>query len=416
MHKITSRNSQLCGGSVTRLTGRRDYILVGLTASVPAADTSQASHRTPFLHLKKLFHARSLIVTGPDNIRRSLLEKRCRFLALVGLVSVSAWGQVPELNMHVFETPPAPIPVTNITAGLDQDEMTSFQMVIFDPEAEAETLDEYPRHRQRRQVVDDFSVLVAGDIGYQRESLAWSVASADGAIDPITRVEWQDLDTWKLKGRMDIVSPSGITLRGDAGYAWVLNGSGQEAGFDGAPNSQNAGDGYSWDVSVGLGYRLQVGDTESVAFAATPLAGYAWRRQRYVMQGVEENRYAASWQGPWVGLDTSLTWLDYHQLFVSAQYHWADYEASGDWRQLADVRHPDSFEHEADATGYLGSLGYRYMRPEGWGLSLSFDYQKWQGDPGQERFYFANGEVVESRFKDLSRESVGVNLGINLQF
>ncbi|WP_269844348.1 hypothetical protein [Methylotuvimicrobium alcaliphilum] len=31
--------------SVTRLTGRRKYILVGLAAAFPAADTCQASYR-----------------------------------------------------------------------------------------------------------------------------------------------------------------------------------------------------------------------------------------------------------------------------------------------------------------------------------------------------------------------------------
>ncbi|MGD7035451.1 hypothetical protein [Methylotuvimicrobium buryatense] len=60
MHKITSTISRLCGGSVTRLTGRREYVRVGLTAAIPAADTCQSSHRTPFQQLSKLFHARSL--------------------------------------------------------------------------------------------------------------------------------------------------------------------------------------------------------------------------------------------------------------------------------------------------------------------------------------------------------------------
>ena len=33
-------------GSVTRLTGRRKYVRVGLTATFPAADTCQSSYRT----------------------------------------------------------------------------------------------------------------------------------------------------------------------------------------------------------------------------------------------------------------------------------------------------------------------------------------------------------------------------------
>jgi len=47
-------------GSVTRLTGRREYIRVGLTAAFLAADTCQSSHRPPSQKLSKLFHARSL--------------------------------------------------------------------------------------------------------------------------------------------------------------------------------------------------------------------------------------------------------------------------------------------------------------------------------------------------------------------
>jgi len=38
-----------CGeGTVTRPTGRREYVLVGSTAAVPAADACQSSNRTLF--------------------------------------------------------------------------------------------------------------------------------------------------------------------------------------------------------------------------------------------------------------------------------------------------------------------------------------------------------------------------------
>ncbi len=59
MHKITYTSSRLCGGLVTRLTGRREYVHVSLTAAIPAADTCQSSHHPPFRQLSKLFHARS---------------------------------------------------------------------------------------------------------------------------------------------------------------------------------------------------------------------------------------------------------------------------------------------------------------------------------------------------------------------
>ena len=55
MHKIIYTSNRLCGSSVTRLTGRREYVHVGLTAAIPAADTCQSSHRTPFQSRRRYF-------------------------------------------------------------------------------------------------------------------------------------------------------------------------------------------------------------------------------------------------------------------------------------------------------------------------------------------------------------------------
>ncbi|CCE22540.1 protein of unknown function [Methylotuvimicrobium alcaliphilum 20Z] len=43
MHKVTYTSSRLYGGLVTRLTGLREYVPVGLTAAIPAAGTCQSS-------------------------------------------------------------------------------------------------------------------------------------------------------------------------------------------------------------------------------------------------------------------------------------------------------------------------------------------------------------------------------------
>ena len=52
-------------GSVTRLTGRREYVHVGLTAAFLAADICQSSNRT--LHkIGKLFTVKSLFPNADD--------------------------------------------------------------------------------------------------------------------------------------------------------------------------------------------------------------------------------------------------------------------------------------------------------------------------------------------------------------
>ena len=49
-------------GSVTRLTGRREYVLVGLTAAFPVADTCQTSYQTclPYIKNRKVIYDRIL--------------------------------------------------------------------------------------------------------------------------------------------------------------------------------------------------------------------------------------------------------------------------------------------------------------------------------------------------------------------
>ena len=57
MHKIPYKSSRIYGGLTAHLTGRREYVHVGLTAAFPAADTCQSSRQTPFQQLSLLFHA-----------------------------------------------------------------------------------------------------------------------------------------------------------------------------------------------------------------------------------------------------------------------------------------------------------------------------------------------------------------------
>lgn len=63
MHKITSTSSRLCGVSVARLTGRCEYVHVGLTAAI-LAGTCPSSRQTPFQQLSKLFYVHSLTSMG----------------------------------------------------------------------------------------------------------------------------------------------------------------------------------------------------------------------------------------------------------------------------------------------------------------------------------------------------------------
>ncbi|MDO9140545.1 MAG: hypothetical protein Q7U38_09490 [Methylobacter sp.] len=333
---------------------------------------------------------------------------------------------VPALRMHVFEqAPSAPLPTVRPATPEAADNDRRFQMVVFQPnaapqrssqqQAQVQPLNQYPRHGTRRKTANDFSVLMTTDIGYQQERLNWSVATP-GSSDPLIEAKWDNIDLMRVKGRFDLVSPSGVAVRTEAGYAWAVSGSGEQTRLGLPANANPANEGYSWNASAALGYRFRFDAPTAVGFSVTPLAGYTFHRQRFTLQGAEKNVYNAEWDGPWLGMDATLSWLDDHELFASVQHHWATYQGAGDWRQLADVAHPNSFEHKADATGLYGAVGYRYHWTEAWGLSLSMDYQHWQADSGQEQFYLSSGSVIESPITDISRQSLGINLGVHWTF
>ena len=81
-----------------------------------------------------------------------------------------------------------------------------------------------------------------------------------------------------------------------------------------------------------------------------------------------------------------------------------------------DIQQPKSFEHKTDATGIVASAGYRYLTDDLWGLSVSVDYQKWEGDSGSETLYTVNDEQFNSKLNDVDWKSLGINLGVNLNF
>jgi hypothetical protein len=346
-------------------------------------------------------------------------------LLLLQSLPCSALPQsVPELRMHVFEqTPGVSAPKKHpVTTTVDTDSK-HFQMVVFEPTAPpqsssaapaGQTLSEYPRQAVSHKA-NDFSVLMMTDVGYQQEQMSWAVA-APGISEPLIETRWDNIDMMRLKGRLDLIAPPGIAIRTEASYAWTVSGSGEQSSFGLPANAYPADDGYSWNASAALGYRFHFEAPKQVGISVTPLAGYAFHRQRFTLQDTQTNTYDAEWDGPWVGLDATLDWLNDHELFASAQHHWANYQGYGDWQQLADAAHPDSFKHSADTTGLYGTLGYRYHWTQALWLSFSMDYQNWDADTGQEQFYLSSGTVIDSTLTQLSREMLGINLGVNWKF
>lgn len=347
-----------------------------------------------------------------------------------------AQANQPELNDNMFffnndDERIAMASADNSTTGA-----ATMKMTIFAAAEPAPSENESP-------MVDDqeFNYLFHIDSGYRHDTVEWDVAAPGGAPNTQMTAEWQDIEMAELKGGFNIGMPYGLTLNGQTGYAWTVDGAGRQQYFLGdnqtrlfSDTRHDGSNGDAWNVSLALGRAFIFGSPESspVWFKATPLAGYAWRQQDLSLRNGQqqlnatgfstqtanvENDYRMRMHGPWLGMDLNLSILQSHQLFASFQHHWADYQGKGRWRQAAALlEQPLGFEHSTDITGIVASAGYRFFARDGWGLSLAFDYQKWDGESGVERSFLSDGNELEARLNDISQESVGVNFGINMRF
>ena len=348
------------------------------------------------------------------------------------LFSSSFANNNPALEVHFFADETAELSLANNSIENSNPKM---QMVIFNADQQQASL-EQPDDEQEAIFFTYYL-----DSSYQQDSTHWSVASPTGQPDTLTEMEWKNLSFLGFDTGFKASLPYGMVLKGDAGYAWEVSGNNHQTFYAGNGKTQafsnikaNSDKSRTWHGSVALGYALDFGSikTSPIALNVTPLAGYAWREQNLKSNNGkqqltrlnqtdsnnpnQENTYNTHWYGPWLGADITLSAFKKHQLFSSLQHHWANYKAEGYWQQSQALQQAKSFEHKTDATGIVASAGYRYLTDDLWGVSVSVDYQKWEGDSGSETLYTINDEQFNSKLNGVEWESLGVNLGVNMNF
>ncbi|MDF1584612.1 MAG: hypothetical protein P1P78_15070 [Methyloprofundus sp.] len=367
----------------------------------------------------------------------------CLAISVTGIFPVPVVAE-PTLKMHIFAAPEAQQGTSVATSVQDKQ---GLKMIIFDAVTDNTRVisvqSERPVHphfpppkavakQQNTQPGRYWSAEIS--TGYVNQSLAWQIASPDGGVDPFLQAKWRQLDLWQIKADLGFHLPLGFVAKGHAAYAFTFAGDAQQNGYF-ANNSDpayqlnsQADSGYAADFSGALGYQFDWGQSEEsfVGGYFTPLAGYAYQEQKYIMRGGVEsfagqntpqpavhNDYLAEWSGPWVGFDAGLNLFKQHELFASFGYHWVDYRASGDWSNSAGLQH---LEHSAKAHGYVTSVGYRFKPNSRWNFNVAFDYQHWDADKGSERLILSDGSFIDSSLAQVVRESFGVSVGVSVAF
>jgi len=277
--------------------------------------------------------------------------------------------------------------------------------------------------------------------GYRRDDLDWSIAGDSSGNNPniLSELTWDDLESYQVQFQGRLVWPNIVALHGSADYGWIFDGDNQDSDYLGDnrtyefSRSNNSTDGDNvWDVSLAVGYPFRTG--KNIIGTITPLVGYSHHEQNLkITDGYQtipalgsfpglDSSYDTKWKGPWIGIDMQFraaeikSFAQRFETFFSYEYHWADYEAEADWNLRDDLRHPKSFEHDADGNGWIIRTGFNFALQRHIALNFSYDYQSWSTDDGTDKVFFSDGTTAKTQLNEVTWTSYALGLGLLVRF
>ena len=270
--------------------------------------------------------------------------------------------------------------------------------------------------------------------GYRVDDLDWNIAGDITGENPnvLSELIWSDLEIYQVKIANVSMIPKIFYFRGALAYGWVFDGKNQDSDFFGnnrtleySRSNSSADRDNVFDASLGVGYPFVFGKGK---FCLSPLLGYSYHEQNLtITDGYQiippfgpfadlDSTYQTEWDGLWLGLDLVVRLNKKHSIYAEFEYHWADYYAEADWNLRDDYAHPKSFEHEADGTGIVVSVGWNYLFHGRWGLDVAIDFQSWSAKRGVDRVFTASGATAETRLNEVNWESFTVMMGLSYYF
>ena len=289
------------------------------------------------------------------------------------------------------------------------------------------------------------SIEIEAGYGYRQDSFDWNISGDLQGNNPnvLSELEWKDLLIHEAYLELRANLRNSIVLKGSIGYGRIVSGSNQDSDYS-ADNRElefsrsvnDADKGHTLDGQLGAGYRFQL---ISEVISVIPIAGYSYHRQYLSMtdgyqaktwlggpplgsfEGLDSS-YDAEWKGPWVGIEMILDaerltkTLPPMSFYAAWEYHWADYYAEADWNLRDDFKHPKSFEHEADGTGMVASLGVCVRLSDRWSLNLEYEKEEWSTERGVDRVFLENNTTIETRLNEVNWRSDVIHFGCSVSF
>jgi Protochlamydia outer membrane protein len=286
-------------------------------------------------------------------------------------------------------------------------------------------------------------------LGYRSAKLDWNIAGQPDGTAPnvLSELEWTHLQMIDLDTRGSVTFRRGVRLIGSATYSLIFSGDGRDSDYAGDnrtvewSRSTASGDsGHAIGGSLGVGYEFVLIDrrTDQPRTRICPKLGLAYDQQKVrLTDGVQvvsdpanapvgviapgpfsglNSSYRTAWQGPYVGIEVETNTSPRSRLRADVEYHRADYSARANWNLRDDLAHPKSFEHEADADGWVVSLGFR-LTNVGWNfLHVRLRAERWTTDAGTDRVFTTDGDVGVTRLNEAEWTSFSLLIGRDFAF
>lgn len=282
-------------------------------------------------------------------------------------------------------------------------------------------------------------------MGYRRDQLDWNLAGNLQGQNPNVAFEmtWEDLEIYQIKSQNRIQLDGPFSIDASVAFGLIQDGQSQESEFS-MDNRQNeflrslsrSDDGYTLDLSLGLGYTLfLVKDAdfwELDQIGLTLLGGYSGHVQSLTrtdgVQTIDTNDfyglgsfagldsgYDTRWIGPWLGLEL-FGKKDKYFSNIRLDYHWADYDAEGNYNLRNDLNHPKSYSHEAKGKGLVANVVLGMDLNSLWQLSLNTEWQNWSTGDGIDRLYYSDGSTQETVLNEVNYTSFAMMMAATYKF
>lgn len=263
---------------------------------------------------------------------------------------------------------------------------------------------------------------------YRTDRLNWNKAGS--SVNVLSELEWKDMESYGLAATFE-KRAGGFAFFGGAAFGSIVSGKNRDSDYSGndrsgeMSRSENGSDnGYVLAADAGMGYDFIL---RGGAIGVRPLAGLSLDRQHLTVNNGNQvipatgsfpgldSSYTADWYGPFVGVDAAYALNDL-SLNAGLKYHFARYYASADWNLRADLAHPVSFEHSANARGLDAHLTALYRLNNMWSLVGGVSYQLWKTYAGEETMYYSDGTSGTARLNRVNWESSSLNLSARYEF